>query len=313
MRSVIAAASLLLLLQAGASGAAEAAPAASPSPSAASASSAVTHAEAVYRAALPLLASPEKLVQARAYVNANLYATGSYRATILTLKLENAQRYVLNNWEKRFADPSLQRKLDSVYAPGLSMSKLADAALKKGDQALASIITGAKERGYKLETAEGFYYPVIDYSLYSQYKAYVTPDIRDYISIMTTESNLPAAKDAALIISWGDVAARALSQEAFAETYQGSNRVAKVRELYSIYESDTFYGLNNTPLFHYDNLEMDLEAKAAYTALLAKNAGSNSAYLRKLSAFMELLKANDYKLTDEVKAFRDGKESAAKG
>ncbi|AIQ66872.1 hypothetical protein PGRAT_03845 [Paenibacillus graminis] len=150
-----------------------------------------------------------------------------------------------------------------------------------------------------METAEGSFFPVIDYAAYRKYRVYVSADIRDYISIMGTETDLPSSKDNGLVISWGDVAARALAQEEYIQSYPKSNRISAVKALYSTYVINTFYGQNNTPLFHYDNLEMDLEARKAYSSLLTKDKGS-SPFLQKLDGLMKLLKDNGYKLDDGV-------------
>lgn len=257
------------------------------------------HAEAVYQAALPLLSSSDKLPEAIQYLNSNIYAVGPYRATMMTLKLENLHRAALPVWESRFSGSDIQRKLTTVYKSGLSMAKLAD---RTDDAALRDLLRKAGKNGYKLETAEGSFFPVIDYAAYRKYKLYVISDIRDYITIMATESDLPSAKDNGLIIAWTEVAARALSQERFIQSYPKSNRITAVKFLYSRYVNQTFYGLNNTPLFHYDNLEMDLEAQKAYSSILEKNE-ANTPFLQKLDGLMKLLKDNNYKLDDEVEQY----------
>lgn len=259
-----------------------------------------SHAEAVYQASLPLLASSVKLPEAISYLNSNLYAVGSYRATVMVLKLENIQKAALPAWEDKFSISGVQRALTELYEPGDTLQDLADKARSSG---LRAMLLRAKSCGYKLETAEGFFFPVIDYGSYRKYKTYVTGDIQSYISIMAVESDLPPAKDNGLIIAWADVVSRALSQETFIADYPRSNRLAQVKALYKMYENTTFYGLNNTPLFHYDNMEMDLEAEKAYLAALAKGDG-DSPYLTKLSGFMKLLKDSNYKLTDEAEAYR---------
>ncbi|SDM82533.1 hypothetical protein [Paenibacillus jilunlii] len=260
------------------------------------AASANSHAEAVYKAALPLLSSSARLPEAIKYLNSNIYALTPYQATVLTLKLENLHKAALKAWESKFMNSIVQRKLTSVYKAGISMAKLAEST---DDTSLRSLLKSAGESGYKLETAEGSFFPVIDYAAYRKYRVYVTADIRYYISIMGTETDLPSSKDNGLVISWGDVAARALSQEEFIQSYPKSNRISAVKALYSTYVINTFYGQNNTPLFHYDNLEMDLEAQKAYSGLLTKNNGS-SPFLQKLDGLMKLLKDNGYKLDDGV-------------
>lgn len=144
---------------------------------------------------------------------------------------------------------------------------------------------------------------MIDYGAYRKYKLYVTNDIGAYITIMATESDLPSSKDNGLVIAWTEVAARALSQEQFIQNHPKSNRISAVKALYTMYVNNTFYGQNNTPLFHYDNLEMDLEAQKAYSSILTKN-NDNSPFLQKLDSFMKLMKDNSYKLTDEVEQYR---------
>ncbi|WP_151736700.1 hypothetical protein [Paenibacillus tengchongensis] len=260
-----------------------------------------SHATAVYKAALPLLADSAKLPQAIRYLNANMYAVTSYQATLLSLKLENLHTAALPAWESRFAAKAVQRELESVYKAGSSMAELA-AGTKNA--AVRALLSSAGEHGYKLETAEGTYFPVIDYAAYRKYKAYVMDDIRDYITIMSTESDLPASRDNGLVIAWSEVAARALSSEQFVRSYPKSNRAGAVKALYNAYESNTFYGQNNSPLFHYVNGEMDLEAQKAYSGLLAKNGKENSPFLQKLDGFMKLLKENGYKLDDSIEAYR---------
>ncbi|AIQ44995.1 hypothetical protein R70723_03075 [Paenibacillus sp. FSL R7-0273] len=263
-------------------------------------STGTSHAQAVYTAALPLLTDSGRLPQAISYLNSNIYAVTSYQATVLVLKLENVHKAGLKVWESKFDNSTVQRKLGSIYTAGASMAKL---AASTDDSSLRTLLKSAGDSGYKLETAEGSFFPVIDYAAYRKYKLYVTSDIHDYITIMATESALPSSKDNGLVIGWSEVAARALSQEHFVKSHPKSNRTGAVKQLYRMYESDTFYGQNNTPLFHYDSLEMDLEAQKAYSSILTKNTGT-SPFLDKLDGFMKLLKENGYKLDDAVESYR---------
>lgn len=282
-----AALALLMALQAVPAGAAPAA----------KAGTATSHAEAVYKAALPLLSSGN-LPATLSFMRTKLYAVTPYQATMLTLKLENLHKALLPSWEKKFSS-DVQRKLISVYRGGVSMEKLAEST---ENPSLRALLESAAESGYKLDTAEGSFFPVIDYAAYRKYASYVTEDIRSYISIMAAESDQPASKNNGLVIAWGEVAARALAQEQFIQSYPKSNRVQAVKELYARYTENTFYGQNNTPLFHYDNLEMDLEAQKAYTAILAKENGT-SPLLKKLDGFMKLMKSNGYLLDDEAEEY----------
>lgn len=287
-----------LTLQTGLSAPAHAAPAAGTAADT-SKSAESSHSAAVYKAGLPLFASSAKLPEAIKYLSSNIYALTPYQATVLTLKLENLHKASLPAWESRFDSNQIQRKLAAVYKAEVSMAKLADST---EDKVLRSLLKSTGEHGYKIETAEGSFFPVIDYAAYRKYKLYVTDDISDYISIMATESDIPSSKDNGLVIAWTDVVDRALSQERFTQKYPKSNRITAVKNLYGSYALNTFYGQNNTPLFHYENLEMDLEAQKAYTSILAKNH-EGSPYLQKLEGLMKLLKQNGYKLDTEVEQY----------
>ncbi|ASA25602.1 hypothetical protein [Paenibacillus donghaensis] len=268
-------------------------------PSQADGSTAAKHKAAVYAAALPLLSAPDKLPEAIQYLNRKIYAVTPYQGTLLALKLENLQKSALPQWEQTFSRSGEQRKLAGFYKAGLSMSEL---AARTEDHPLRTLLRSAGEHGYKLETAEGSFFPVIDYAAYRKYKTYVTHDISAYLTIMAAESDQPSSKDQGLVIAWTEVSSRALAQEQFIQKYPKSNRIAAVHNLYSMYLTNTFYGQTNTPLFHYDNLEMDLEAQKAYSSVLAKHDG-NTPYLQKLEAFMKLLKDNGYKLDEDIKQF----------
>lgn len=261
-----------------------------------------SHSEAVYKASQPLLSNSAKLPQAIKYLNTKMYAVTSYRATLMTLQLENLHKAALGAWENKFARSDIQRKLTAVYKPQLSMAKLAESVK---DPELHILLVTAGDSGYKLDTAEGSYFPVIDYAAYRKYKPYVMSDIREYITLMSAESDLPYAKDNGLVIAWTEVAERALRAEQFTRNFPKSNRVLAAKQLYVRYEASTFYGLNNTPLFHYDNQEMDLEAQKAYAGLLSvKGNNDNSPFLQKLEGFMKLLKENGYTLDDKVEQYR---------
>ncbi|MPN48565.1 hypothetical protein SDC9_196175 [bioreactor metagenome] len=159
-----------------------------------------------------------------------------------------------------------------------------------------------KENGYKIETAEGMYYPVIDYSIYQKYDSMLPGDIAAYHNLMAAESNKAAAKDAALVISWNEVIQRALAQEKFLSQYENSAKAAEVKELYKRYVVFTFYGANNTPLFDYETKTMNKEAKDAYEQ--AAGLDANSKLLTQLKSYLTILANNHDKLTDEVNQFR---------
>ncbi|ANS77004.1 hypothetical protein AWM70_00125 [Paenibacillus yonginensis] len=153
-------------------------------------------------------------------------------------------------------------------------------------------------------TAEGTFYPVVDYGSYKLFRPYVHRDIQAYIDIMAEESRQAPASDGALTIGYQQITARAVAQELFIRNYPSSNRTPQIRSLFNLYKLYTFYGLPNTPLFNYDDKKIQPNASKGYQAVLTYRDPANSAYLTELAAFMKLVNANGGKLTAEVEQYR---------
>ena len=172
------------------------------------------------------------------------------------------------------------------------------------DQKLKELLLETRSSVYKIETAEGMFFPIIDYQFYKKYSSYLTTDMWDYIRIMSVESNQVPAKDAALVIDWNEVVNRALSQEEFIVQYPGSTKISDIKDLYKKYLTFIFYGLNNSPLFSYDSKIMATEARNIYLEVVNRNRYKNSVLLEYLKEYLKLLERNNYKLTDEVMNYR---------
>ncbi len=256
----------------------------------------------VYNKFLYIVKQPNKLVEANAFLKAHIYEVTSYQASMMTLRLENAQAAALPAWETdTFFTNSVQQQIAKIYKDGDDFSKL---ITRTKDSTLRKLFQASLDRGYKIETAEGTFFPVIDYEGYKKYHPYVTKDIKSYIDIMAVESANPPSKDAGLMISWKEVTSRALTQEAYVASFPNSNRTKQVNNLYKQYVMNTIYGQNNTPLFDYESNIMDSDARKSYETLLAESDPTDSALLKKLQAFMDVLHQNEYKLNTTVENYR---------
>lgn len=294
-------AAMTLTLQAGT---AQAAPMISkPAQYAAQAAIAVnsTSSKQVFNKYITLLQVKGQLPRAIAYLNEHIDEVSAYQASLMVLRLENAIVGVLPSFESRIAKDSIQTGINKVYKIGDSF---ADVISHTQDKKLKSLLQEASNNGLKLETAEGFYFPVVDYKGFQKYRAYTGADVKAYIDIMTVESEQPNVKDGGLMIGYQELATRTLSQESFINQFPSSNRTAKIKTLFNNYKILTFYGVNNTPLFDYDNNKMQPNAIKGYNLILERNTGAKSGYLSLLEKFMTAAKAHDYKLTPELTAFR---------
>lgn len=260
-----------------------------------------TSSNQVFNKYITLLQVKGQLPTAIAYLNKHIDEVSAYQASLMVLRLENAVVGVLPSFESRMAKDSIQSAINKVYKINASF---ADVISHTRDKKLKSLLQEASNNGLKLETAEGFYFPVVDYKGFQKYRAYTGADVKAYIDIMTVESEQANVKDAGLMIGYQQLATRTLSQERFIKQFPSSNRTAKIKTLFNNYKILTFYGVNNTPLFDYENNKMQPNAIIGYNLILERNKGAGSDYLSILEKFMAAAKAHDYKLTPEVTAFR---------
>jgi hypothetical protein len=243
--------------------------------------------------------SEVKIVDVITYIKNNIENVPTELTTLMILRLEELQVKGQTILEDKYLSESIQLSFQKAYQNGDNFNEME----KLSDDTIRELLQETKDNGYKLEQAEGFYYPIIDYSIYQQFVSFVTPDIKDYINIKTVESEQVFAKDAALVIGWKEVINRVLATEAFLNNHGDTVKADAINELYLHYERISLFGLNNTPLFDYDTKVMNEKAKSVYEEFLSGDL--KSTYLTKLKDFIEIVKANDYKLTEEVERIRN--------
>lgn len=233
------------------------------------------------------------------FVDKNIGLLSPENATKLVVKLEELQKNYFAQLEDKYYTTENQTILFEAFKPEFNLENLKSEKMENAE--VKALLKETEELGYKVETAEGLFFPIIDYGFYEKYSANVTKDMKDYISIMAMESEKVPAKDAALVISWDEIFERLLNQEKFLDEHKDSVRFEEIKELYKKYVTYAIYGLNNTPLFDYEDNKMDDEAKAAYEKAIAKD----SQFSQTMKEYYELIKNNGYKLTEEVKNYRD--------
>jgi len=233
------------------------------------------------------------------FVDENIEFLSEENATKLIIKMEELQKEYLVKLEDEYNSNNIQAKLLQILEPEFDLTKLVPENVE--DEEVKRILKDTYELGYKVDTAEGMFFPVIDYSFCGKYSQYLTEDMKDYIGIMSAESDKMPAKDAALVISWEELLERAFNMQSFLEKHKDSVKHEDVKSLYNKYVSFIVYGLNNTPLFKYEDNVMNNNAKAAY-----KNAIDKDGNLSKmLKGYYEVIEKNGFKLTEEVKKYRE--------
>lgn len=233
------------------------------------------------------------------FIDKNISDVPAKAASTMLVELERAQKsYLPMLEEKYYTDAAIQEGLLDIYKQGFDLSKINDTQ----DAVLKALLGETRAMGYKVETAEGMFFPIMDYEYLKKYSVYAEEDLKAYIEIMAVESGKVPAKDAALIIGWDEVVERALVQESFIRKYEGSVKSEDIKKLQEKYLVFMLYGLNNTPLFGYETKAMDPEARNAFEKAVKENGDSELMQL--LGKYLEISKKSDYKLSEEVEEFR---------
>ncbi|MEG6615949.1 YjgB family protein [Peptococcaceae bacterium 1198_IL3148] len=246
-----------------------------------------------------LIQSNASAEEVAGFINTTIKGVSKEDASEMVNDFERFQKDKIVEFEKIIFENETQTKLFECFKTHgvINQANIPD------DAELKEMLSKIENSGYKIETAEGMFFPVIDYQFYKNFSTYVTDDMKEYIEIMAEESTEVPAKDGALVIGWDQLLNRAISQERFLTTYTNSIKINEVQQLHNNYILFTFYGLNNTPLFDYHSQIINADAKEVYLNAV-KDIGS-SEHLKALKGFVAVLKDNDYKLTDEVNRYRD--------
>ncbi|MDG0791642.1 hypothetical protein OMP38_12730 [Cohnella ginsengisoli] len=190
------------------------------------------------------------------------------------------------------------------------------------DEQVRSLVQGAIDGGYKLETTEGFYFPVVDYGKLKRADAQVTAAMKDYIALLAVESDQKSASDGGLVIERSEVAARAAQAEAYVTAHPDTPERKQAENLFATrYVPYLLMGLDNTPVFDFETFKIDTQVKAALEKVITDYPGTVTSKLaQEFLAIVEKTGGAVYKkgkngeqvAIPEVKAFYDGLEAHAR-
>lgn len=234
------------------------------------------------------------------FIDDNLASMPQDKASAMINELEKMQQAKLPALQDKFGDnEALQKALAQTNHNGVTNQTVNGI----GDQPAKALLEETLRSGYKVETAEGMFFPVIDYTAYKKYSLAVTPDMAAYIEIRAVETEKTPVKDAALVISWDDVVKRGLIQERFLKQYPNTAKAEDIKRLLKQYTVFAMYGANNTPLFDYQTHQIVPKAKDAY--IRTDFNPDNGIFSKAMSEYLELLKNNEYLLTPQIQEYRN--------
>ncbi|MFC4601718.1 hypothetical protein [Cohnella hongkongensis] len=165
---------------------------------------------------------------------------------------------------------------------------------KLADEDVRELVEDTIAGGYKVETAEGQYFPVVDYGRLLAYGDQVTIAMKAYLDLMARESDVPAAKDAALVISWDELASRVLAAESYIVTFPDTPEREQVEISFLRYLSIYFMGMSNTPNFDDETFAILPELKTQYEQMASSHGGTIAGQLAQ--EFLSILEESNGQL-----------------
>ncbi|WP_152394803.1 hypothetical protein [Paenibacillus guangzhouensis] len=136
------------------------------------------------------------------------------------------------------------------------------------------IATSLFKGKYKLESAEGMIFPVVDFEALKSFQASVSKPIQAYIALMAEDSNQPAAKDAGLVIPREELFQRALHAEKYLTSYTASPRYDRIKQRYLNELHIVLLGLNNTPTYDWETFKLQPAMKQELQKLAQEQANT---------------------------------------
>lgn len=147
------------------------------------------------------------------------------------------------------------------------------------DLDLKNLVLEILAGGYKFVNLEGSYCPIIDYEQLKRYQNYLSEDLGDYLELMAVESGELMSNDAALVISWDELANRVVMAEIFLKSHPNSPLTGVVFQAYTMYLQTYMSGMVNTPIFDWNSYQVLEEVLASYRKTIKEREGTITARL----------------------------------
>lgn len=233
------------------------------------------------------------------FIKNNANVVSEQASSQMILQFEEFQKNKLTIFEGEFNTGSVQKELMEQYLKGADINNPDGFHMPD----VKALIEETKNCGYKIVQTDGACYPVIDYNFYKTFGENVTPEVLEYIHILSIESENPPLRNAALAIGLDELISRAIRQERFLNTYSGSKTAENILNLYQSYEQIIFFGSDNSPIFEPDSGALKSDVKSAFEKAIESN--TESALTNKIKQYLSILEENGFRYTAEVEQFQE--------
>lgn len=242
-----------------------------------------------------LTASEAKPYEVILFIDENIGTVSKEDADIMLEKLEHIQKNYIQFYTDLLFEDDWQGKLNMMFNRDMESGDIDQIQ----DEMLKNIATEIFNGGFKLIALEGSFYPYIDYEFLKKYSQYITQQYQDYINIMAMESNKVHSRDAALTITWDELAFRLISCDKYLSQYPDDDLKKKaIGDLYMKYLVSYMIGQNNTPSYSYENKKINPEVLDSYDKLVSDYPSYITINI--INEYMEILSVNNNIVDDQV-------------
>ncbi len=173
------------------------------------------------------------------------------------------------------------------------VEKLKEAPLKE-------VVSLIHKNGYHIYSSEGEIYTVPDPQyLLEKFEAYMSEQFKEFMALEAVEIKQRLSSDGGLVVSWDELSDRIANWESYIGKYPDTEEAQKAEEHYYLrYLSFYIHGIDNTPAFDINTLELKDEVKASYERYMEKYPDSKAC--EAVKAYYDILEKNNFMLNDEV-------------
>lgn len=170
----------------------------------------------------------------------------------------------------------------------------------KGEIEIKDHIIKNRELAYRLNTQEGIYYYLVDYKkLFDLFGDSLTREYRDYLQILSLDSEKPFLNDGILTISANNLVDRILLAESFKRIYPYSNLIDEIDKIYELYFNIYLYGDSENPTFNLENNKMKESAINDFQSKMDEYPYTNFSDI--LADFLGWLEENSFFINDDIR------------
>lgn len=229
------------------------------------------------------------------FIDGNIDKVTNKDADIMVMELEKIQNLSIEGYTDTLFGENYQEELDRAVDHDSGEIKVDIIKNEEIKTNIREMLYG----GYKFVMLEGSYYPIINYELLKKYIDYLPEDSKRYIEIMAVESNELISEDAALVISWEELANRTLNTERFLTEFSDSSRRDVIGNMYRMYMEAYMFGMSNTPIHEWtDSKKIYDEVLDSYKETIKTNEAAVTATI--LKEYLRMLEKNDQKMDDNI-------------